>query len=567
VRAEGVATKRTLTDWLSHAGSASDPEEVKRCLHEAVGQAASCWEWRAILGGAGNLQHVPRELLSEIAEHTLRAATEEREVWGFRDVAAVKAARLDDEKGARAALEAAEDIFHRPRTDLLGEVAGLVGGHVFARGYEWALLAQGYLETLHDDAGMRRCLQAGRDMARVDTNADDLCSIATAWATHIDRSEGFAFLLEAETLAKNGSAQPWTLANAWKSLGEPDAVRRVLDTALRAATTTDGALHVAMAWMSHGMKDDGIRGLSRAQEFAATASEWLAIGEAAFDAGLDKDRIRECVGHAEGLVSDDELRGRVSAAYRLWLLDAESAARVGPRGLRPEALRVRVRALEGWETSASALFDWLRARATPEMLSDIANADYGMDANKHLAALQDICETGLVPRILAWEPHEVLALRRWSTGEGVNHRERALCCVILCLAPSDLDELVTNGPILAESCLALGAEATDLAERFFAWRSETEASSEDPEDVGPEQPIALLLLFLLRAATMPDDPRLQPLSQMLVEHPSYRPEQLSGWISGSMRSELWEDLLGRILTPLQTSHAHTGRLLRALGRS
>jgi hypothetical protein len=189
-----------------------------------------------------------------------------------------------------------------------------------------------------------------------------------------------------------------------------------------------------------------------------------------------------------------------------------------------------------------------------------------MDAHKHLAALDDICETGLVPRTLAWEPHEVLALTRWSTGQGVNHFERALSCVILCLAPGELDELVTDGPILAESCLGLGVEATHLGERFFAWRSETEESADDQEEIGPEQPIALLLLLLLRAATTPDDPLLEPLAQMLVEHPTYTPDELNGWIVGSMRPELWGDLFARILTPLQASHPHVDRLLSALGR-
>jgi hypothetical protein len=135
------------------------------------------------------------------------------------------------------------------------------------------------------------------------------------------------------------------------------------------------------------------------------------------------------------------------------------------------------------------------------------------------------------------------------------------------LAPGDLDDLVTTGPILAESALALGAEATHLAERFFAWRSETEESTADQGDVGPDQPIALLLLFLLRAASLPDDSRLEALSRALVEHPSYGCRELAGWIDGSIRSELWGDLFDRILVPLKTSHAHVATLLRALGRS
>jgi hypothetical protein len=125
----------------------------------------------------------------------------------------------------------------------------------------------------------------------------------------------------------------------------------------------------------------------------------------------------------------------VARAFKVLLDDDAAAARIGPRGVRPDALRTRVQALEGWESSASALFDDLRARATDETLEAIAAADYGMDFEKHLTALRDICGSGLVPRELAWEPHEVLALTRWSTGEHVDHVSRALACVLLCLSP------------------------------------------------------------------------------------------------------------------------------------
>jgi hypothetical protein len=551
--------RRTVDDWLKHAGAASDPAEVARCLDEAAAEATACHHWRTLLRGLPDLRHVSRERVIDVADRTLQLARAEREVWGFRDVATVRAACLDDRAAARAALEAGETTFRKPRTDAIGRA--------FARGYEWVLLGRGYMETLDDGAGMRRCLETGRDMARARASADDLCSIASEWATRVDRTEGIVMLREAEGMMKKGSAEAWTFANAWHALDDATAVRRVLDGALKAATTTQAALLVAKAWASHDERGEVSRALSSAEALATTASEWLEIGELAFDARLEESRLRHAVERAEALCGDDDLRGRVSSAYAHWLHDEAAAVRVGPRGVRPEALRVRVRELGGWETCAASLFDWLRARATPQALAHIASADWGANTEKHLAVLQDICETGLVPRTLAWEPHEVLALTRWSSGEGVRHLDRALCCVLLCMAPGDFDEIVTDGIILLESCWALGVEAGHLAELFFAWLCETEPSTNEASDASSDEAIALLLLFVMRAAAAPEDPRLPSLASRIAEHPRCSPSDVAQRIGGSMGAALWRDLFDRILAPLRASHSHVARLLDSLGRA
>lgn len=561
--------KRNISDWLTHAAAATEPAEAARCLEEAISLAEACYEWRALLRGVATIPLVSRERVSDLATRTLELAKAEREVWGFRDVATLRATRLDDPTGARAALEAGAAALREPRPDGLGALAALDGDAASARGYEWVLLGQGFADTLSDTDAQRRCLEAGRDKARARRNADDLCDIAREWAKCIDRDAGVALLLEAEAMASDGSARPWTLANAWHSLGDSEAVHRVLDAALRSATSTDAALHVAQAWASHREVDEVGRAHARAEDLASTAREWLAIAELAFDVGLGEAALRRAVERAEALPGEVDVRARVASAYSQWLRDDEAAARVGPRGVRPEAHRERARTLPGWGegawgASASDLFDWLRARAGPETLMSIANADYGMDAEKHLAALTDMCGTGLVPRRLGWEPHEVLALTRWSTGETADHLARALCCTLLCLAPSDFDELVTNGPILAESCLALGAEATHRAELFFAWLAEPEAG--DAGDAGREQPIALLLLLLLRTASTPGDPRLGALAERLVDHPTHDLGEVAEWMAESMRADLWSDLVDRILVPVSANHPPTARVLEGLGR-
>ncbi|MEJ7727651.1 MAG: hypothetical protein WKG00_00380 [Polyangiaceae bacterium] len=579
--------RRTIPDWLTHAAAAADRSEAARCLDAAIAQASSCHDWRTLLRGIAEIPLITRERVADLAQRTLESAHAEGDVWGFRDVAAVCLARLQDEAGARAALEAGFTLFRGPAGSARGDDEAF-GEERRARGYQWVLLGRGFLETLRDEPGLLRCLEAGRDQARASENADDLCSIATEWAKRVDGSAGAALLVEAEALNTNGAAAPWTLANAWNALDDRASVQRVLDGALGRASSSAAAVHVARAWASHGVPEEAGRALDRARELARTAPEWLEIGECAFDVRLGEGAVRSAVERAETLARGDDITARVASAYSHWLHDPAAAARVGPRGVRPEALRKRLGGLPDWPSSASALFDWLRARATPEALRSIASADYVTNVDKHHAALRDICETGLVPRTLGWEPHEVLALARWASGESVEHLERALCCTLLCLAPDDMDELVTNGAILAESCLALGPEPSQLAERFFAWHADsapcaqaTGAGDEppgasrsqparpepaSPPAASPDQPVALLLLFLLRTASTPDDPRLEPLSLLLTDHPSFELDTVAGWMAESMRAEIWTELIDSILVPRRATDARVDTVLRALGR-
>ncbi len=556
--------RRTITDWLSLASASVDPAEISRLLDHAAPEADACHAWRELLNGAAAIDGVAQTQLARFAEATLAAAKAERDVWGFRDVATVRVAKLDDRRGAGDALEACVAVLGSPRTDTLAEATALLGREIGTHGHEWVLLATGFRETLGDEDGARRCLELGRDEGRARQNADDLVSIASAWAEHVDRAEGIALLVEAETLAKNGSARAWTIANAFRALGDEDGARRVLDGALRDATTSEAARHVVAAWSCYERTDEALRAFERAEELAQSAEDWLALAEAALDGRLGNDVVRRALGRAAQRATDDTARARVAGAFAQWLGDEAAAARIGPRGLPPETLRKKARSLEGWETSASGLFDWLRARMTHEALTAIAHADYGEGAARHYAALRDICDTGVVPRMLVWEPHEVLALTRWSVGEKTDHLQRAFSCVLLCLSPSDFDELVTNGPILAESCLALGPDARAHAERFFAWYAETEPVTSRDGEPGVDHPLALLLLLVLRASASPNDARLDALVASIVEHPVHAPERVVEHIDESIRAQLWKDLVAEILVP-QRSRPALGKLLAAMG--
>lgn len=531
---------------------------MRRCLDAAIAEAKDMHEWRAVLLAAADIDAVPRTELAKLADRTFELAARGAGIWEFRDVATVRKQHLDDEEGARAALEACRAAFLASK-----------GG---PKDYEWVLLAKGFVETLGDQAGAREVLALGLDQARAAASAAQLCCIATAWAELVDREAGVALLREAEALGSDGSLGPWVLANAWRAVGDADAVRRVLDGALARAQTHEDAIEVARAWASHRRREQAAGALVRVEALASSVEEWLAIGELALDAELGVERIRRAVERAEAVASTEADEARVSAAYLHWLGDREAAERVGPRGAHPSSLRSVVDPdfLSSWAPSATALFDHMRATVTEEELTSIAKADYGMGAAKHLAALRDICESGRVPTKSAWVPHEVLELSRWAEGERVNHVERGLSALLLCLSPPSFGELVTNGVILAESCLELGPEVVALGERLFAWFGASVAMDEAGEveagdELDSERALALLLLFILRAATSATpgrDPQLIELAERLTQ-PTEPLEFASMHIEGSMREALWERLLTETLRP---DDPPSRKLLVALGR-
>jgi hypothetical protein len=285
------------------------------------------------------------------------------------------------------------------------------------------------------------------------------------------------------------------------------------------------------------------------------------------------------------VVTDDAVREHIAAGFHRWLGDAAAAERIGPRGVPPDALRVVRRSLPGWRAAPAPLFDWLRARVTRQMLAEIAAAEnpYRDEADL-LAALVDICATGLIPRRLPWPLHEVLALSRWSSGERVDHVERAWCCTLLAL---DGDELNDVAPGLVESCLALGDPAPELAEQFLAWICQTDAPTADASathgtdadgtdadgtDAGgtdasgqSDAPLlGLVALLLLRAAQDPADPRVASLTSMVLHEIESQPMEF-GW-AYAVLADLWEELTARILAPLGATRPDVGRLINELVR-
>ncbi len=137
--------------------------------------------------------------------------------------------------------------------------------------------------------------------------------------------------------------------------------------------------------------------------------------------------------------------------------------------------------LELYPPSRLGLLDHFLGRVDPAMLHEISQADYGLDAEAHLAALEQICRDGDVPEVMQFEPSEVLALSRWSEpveGGGSDvwraHVERGFVCTALLLAAarseyySDDEEPTIIQ--LIDSATVLGQPVPELAASFFTWQ-------------------------------------------------------------------------------------------------
>lgn len=235
-----------------------------------------------------------------------------------------------------------------------------------------------------------------------------------------------------------------------------------------------------------------------------------------------------------------------------------------------ESARVVVHELPGWPTSASALFNRLNAQISRQHLVDIAGTD-PFGAHLHFPLLVGIRVSGRVPQQLDFDPGEALRLLRHDSGPDVDHLVRAWCCTLLVITTSDhTDDLNDIAPQLVESCLALGGDMPQLAERLLTWRAVTEEPNTVGglgHDHGCADPVALLALILLRAASDAADPRLGDLVRTLADTftvlerlPSWHPLRPTKHVS----YRRWRRLIDTILAPLATTGSDLERLITAL---
>ena len=222
--------------------------------------------------------------------------------------------------------------------------------------------------------------------------------------------------------------------------------------------------------------------------------------------------------------------------------------------------------LAAFRPSPDALLDLLRPRMIPEMLWEIAAADYETQVSGHFRALRRICKTGKLPHPLGWEPNEVLELIRWSEPNDpqwkpgrvgpTGHLMRAFACGVLLRAAADPEckyELQGENPTVAPlvaSALELGADVQAAAAQFLAW------DIQRPEEHEERCFYALALLILavfLGKERFPEDFLGEIAAWVLAEEAhenrglaSRLPERADQWMFGATMYDLkhatWREL-------------------------
>jgi hypothetical protein len=528
---------RSLADLVAEATAAKDPAVVDAGLEAAAAQASGYLDWRAILASFANLV-CPLPLARRLAllEKARASAHDRREIWGYHDVAVHQARELGDADSARATLAEARAML--VDLDRTGE----------AHGYLWGWLATALQLALGDDQAAREALERGWDIAWRDHDVENLGRLAATWSKVGLKEEGVARLQRVEAAARGwGEGKLAGTIYWWNALGDAAASVRVRQAVLDEATRSSEVVSLIDYWTLYDKDSPGIdAAFARAEALAASASDWLELGQAST---RRPELRRRALDHAAALATSPdvtpETRTAIAAAYVDWFGDAAAAARAGPRGVRPAG------------DDATALFDWLRARLSREQLETIAAADYGQGQSKHLAALEHIVATGLVPVRLAWHPGEVVELTRWAT-EDVDHLARAFACVVVCLGNPD-DELANTGAPLVDSCLHLGPEACVRGERFLAWMNQQGRSQEGTS----EALVARFALLMLVAGRDPHDPRIDELLRLLAA--SSVIAGLREVLATSVSAERWVALIDRWLQPLHATRPAISPLLGAIG--
>jgi hypothetical protein len=211
-----------------------------------------------------------------------------------------------------------------------------------------------------------------------------------------------------------------------------------------------------------------------------------------------------------------------------------------------------------------ALLRLLSAEIDDSMVNEIAEADYGYAADKHLAPLRKIRDDCEIPAPLEWEPREVLELIRWSEPDdptwkpgGVGrrgHLMRAFCCTALLIAGADernrdwIEGENSTLVQLLDSLSSIGTPFQAAGLSLIAWRLDHIAADEE------ERPFFLLatLVLALRATNQLDEEIALELSNLVVDHErairesdwAVLPEAANRWLLGlthfDLKHERWE---------------------------
>lgn len=225
--------------------------------------------------------------------------------------------------------------------------------------------------------------------------------------------------------------------------------------------------------------------------------------------------------------------------------------------------------LTAFTPDADALLARICAKIDETMLGEIAAADRGMDADKHLAALRPLRDRQEFPPF-TWHPREVLELIRWSEpdrpkwrpgGQGARgHWMRAFaCCALLRLyAENDnIGHCYSFNETLIQLTLSLDrldARLDREATAFLAWcvgRYESEGDGDEMAFFG-----LALLWFALRLDSTRDETVLalcrwiDEQEKRLANSVTSRGGTMTRWLLDSnvhaLRNEAWAELGSRL---------------------
>lgn len=246
---------------------------------------------------------------------------------------------------------------------------------------------------------------------------------------------------------------------------------------------------------------------------------------------------------------------------------------------------IDVEFLSRFNPSERVLFDWLRKRVNDSMLREIAEADYGMDAEEHFKALVKLRDGEKLPVPLRWVPREVLELIRWSKPDepsckpgcrsSRDHLKRAFACTLLLRAAAEPENIgYTSGENetiiqLVESAIALGNEATEVALSFLCWCFPRVSALD-------ERPFYAMAILLLQVFLSKHDKQGEELlvtcDWVINEEARVRSNDVwnlaisNWWLLGltfhNQRHQAWESLTRKIL--LEPSKPHPSKAAETL---
>jgi hypothetical protein len=234
--------------------------------------------------------------------------------------------------------------------------------------------------------------------------------------------------------------------------------------------------------------------------------------------------------------------------------------------------------LSRFNPSERILFDWLRKRVNDSMLRDIAEADYGMDAEEHFKALVKLRDGEKLPVPLRWVPREVLELIRWSEPgfrDTRGHLMRAFVCTLLLRAaaePENLDYITGENQTiiqLVKSAIALGNEATQATLSFLCWCFPLVSDT-------CEKPFYAMAILLLQVVLSKHDKHGEDIlaicDWVMNEEAKVRSNDIWGicvsnwWLLGltfhNQKHQAWESLTRKIL--LEPSKPHPAKAAETL---